>query len=194
MIVMISGRMGSGKTTLALALENAIKTSIQSKVIQTRFAEVIYEIHDECRLVLSKYDIEVPKEKDGDLLQYLGTEWGRKKYGEDIWCKTTKSLVDQLEKKFPQAIIIISDCRFKNEFDYFSEALRIRLVCDRDIRKSRCESWRDKENHPSEIDLDEWENEFDLKFDTGVKSVEECVSEILYEISTRSFMGRRKNG
>lgn len=194
MIIMISGRMGSGKTTLALALEEAIKTSIQSKVIQTRFAEVIYEIHDECRFVLSKYGIEVPKEKDGDLLQYLGTDWGRNKYGKDVWCKTTKSIVGQLEQKHPEAIIIISDCRFKNEFDYFSEALRIRLICDRDIRKSRCESWRDKENHPSEIDLDEWENEFDLKFDTGVKSVEECISEILYEISTRAFMGRRKNG
>ena len=179
MIFLISGKQGSGKTTLANSLEFHLERDFKMEVVHTRFAKAIYEMHDECRFILSSYGIEISKDKDGDLLQYLGTEWGRNRYGKDIWCKTTKAFVNSYEENGDMYAILISDCRFKNELETFPDAIKIRLVCDRDVRKRRCESWRDNENHPSEIDLDGMEEKFDIILDTGTTPVPECTKRIL---------------
>ena len=173
MIILISGRQGSGKTTLASILEVGLK-NYGHEVKRISFAGPIYKMHHAVRDALAeldpdnslKYDY---SKKDGNLLQLLGTEWGRN-IDNEIWVKLLISTIN----KNPNAIYIIDDCRFKNELssikNSFDKVMAVRLECDREIRKKRVSMWRENENHPSEIDLNDWANNtyFHHIFNTGL--------------------------
>ena len=177
-ILLISGKMGSGKTTLAERLGNYMHSVFNWGYKHVKFASPIYEMHAMCRGVLKHYDIPVSEEKDGNLLQLLGTEWGRKHLGEDVWVQCAQNTCSQWFKKFEKRknnLIIIDDCRFENELAAFPEAFKVRLECDRDIRKERATMWRENENHPSEIGLDNRESRFDLILNTDRLNINECV-------------------
>lgn len=183
-VVLISGKMGSGKTTLSNNLVDRIERLSQEYlglrwgVEEVTFAGPIYEMHDYCRRVMENYGFPSKhKIKDGNLLQLLGTEWARKTVDENIWVKIARNrildLKDHYEKlKYGRLTIIVSDLRFRNEFDFFPDGLKIRLEAPEDIRKARVSMWRDNTNHPSEIDLDEYvqAGKFDLLIDAGTKS------------------------
>lgn len=184
--------MGAGKSTLSKAIKDALKLN-GLRVLDTRFADPLYEMHGEIRFLLKSYDPENTLNynynvKDGNLLQLLGTEWGRNTIDSDIWVKI---MIAKIKKEFSNYdCIVIDDCRFKNEFilpklNFVGKVLTVRLECDRDIRKARCEMWRDRENHQSECDLDDWADKFDLKYDSGLNSVAAIKTDIIYEILER---------
>jgi RecA/RadA recombinase len=173
-IVLISGKQGSGKTTLQNNLYRHWQATKHHYAYTMNFADPLYAIHDFARNYVCRH---VPLDlhrKDGRLLQLLGTEWGRGTLGDDIWIKTLKSKIENLQKVYrgdtvSEKLVIVGDCRFRNEFDAFPEALRVRLVADKDVRQVRCTSWRDTDQHQSEIDLDQYaaEGKFDLLINTG---------------------------
>lgn len=167
--------MGSGKTTTQNALvKRFIDMGIYPRVIN--FASTIYNIHDYALKTMHNLGILTDVKKDGKLLQLLGTEWGRS-IDPDIWVQATRATVDASIAP----ITIIGDCRFRNEFDAFPDALRVRLHAPRIVRKNRCESWRDNEDHPSETDLDVYDvlHRFDLDISTFALDTEQCVGEII---------------
>lgn len=169
-IVLISGKMGSGKSTLAKTLETILTRLPSICVVQLAYADALYEMHDFCLTKLRDAGIEGLQPKYGELLQDIGT-WGRK-IDPDVWVKLLRQkMVKHAEMKnwAKQMVFIISDVRFKNEFDAFPEALSVRLVADRETRKMRCHSWRDRENHPSEVDLDDYsfQKKFKMYFETS---------------------------
>lgn len=173
-IVMISAKQGGGKTALANELIRAFKTAQFDFAGVYKFAGPLYALHD---TVLNKMETltGIPRvEKDGDLLQVLGTEWGHIKYGDDIWASILKKEINKLSPAYyreggktspTRRLIIIDDCRFANEFNIFPEAYRVRLEAPEDVRKVRATSWRENVNHPSEVGLDEYaaEGRFDLR-------------------------------
>ncbi len=179
-IIMISGKQGSGKSTI---MDNLIKLSIFKgmNAMDVRFAETIYNIHDYIRETLRFRGIERP-DKDGRLLQLLGTEWGRDTIHPDIW---VHALLGYIRNVAPvpkeNQLFVISDCRFRNEFDLV-DAFRVRLECDRDVRKQRCDGWRDTDTHISETDLDQYsaEGKFDLTINTETTNPVE-VAELIYK-------------
>src|SRR5271166_4214568 len=82
-ILLISGQQGSGKTTTTdLICEMLFKLKWNHKSF--KFATPLYEMHNAVRKVALYYNLPMP-EKDGGFLQWLGTEWGRKNYGDDVW-------------------------------------------------------------------------------------------------------------
>lgn len=89
-------------------------------------------------------------------------------------------------KVYPNNIVIVGDCRFKNEFELMPEALRIRLECNREVRKERCEMWRDNETHPSEIDLDDYVhiNKFDMIFNTATQATHDIAEMVLARLES----------
>lgn len=187
MIILVSGKQGSGKTTLC---EN-LRTYYSGKNFNTyrfRFAQPLYDIHDLIWNYMQQYHSR-PKVKDGRLLQLLGTEWGRETLDKDIWVKIIKDEISSLPKS-PEPFITIEDCRFLNEFNAFPEAIRIRLNCAHEIRKKRCSNWRDDVNHPSEISLDH--EEFDLRLPTHVWSKEETF-EMTIEFINDQIEKRKRN-
>lgn len=181
MIILLSGKQGAGKTTLA---EQLIR-EWEGPSIRLKYADPLYALHDIVREVASKYGLSPVCPKDGTLLQLLGTEWGRKIYGEDVWVRCLQNTVSRYDQG--TNLIIIDDCRFPNEFEAFPNALRVRLSAPREVRKERCTMWRDNDTHASETALDahEAEGKFDLVLDTSVLVPELCVQTILDHINKK---------
>lgn len=176
-VILISGKQGSGKSKTAKALNDILWDLGGGGVVakQFRFAGPLYEMHDEVLKVLKRYGVERPElVKDGPLLQLLGTEWGRKTVDQELWVKCCQNGISDWFDKHPvlNKFAIVDDCRFPNEFHSQpdEDALRIRLECDRELRKARCSQWRENENHESEIALDGYaaDGKFDMYLDTGI--------------------------
>lgn len=174
---MISGKQGSGKSSLSRAIcQHLNETRADLFAKQIRFAAPLYEMHEACRKVAMLYGIPFD-EKEGRLLQLIGTEWGRTVKGENTWVNALREMIkvykmrEELAVDFDETIYVIDDCRFKNEFYGFKdEAYTIRLIAPEEARKVRTHAWRSDTTHPSEIDLDGIESEFDLVIDTHENS------------------------
>lgn len=159
-IVLLSGKQGAGKTTLANALTE-MAPRYGYRPYRTRFAKTLYEIHNAARDTARRYGIPWP-DKYGPFLQQMGTELGRNRFGENVWVDALRADVErELAAATQPTLVVIDDLRFKNEFDVFADGapegadvLRLRLECHRDTRRLRADSWRDDEHHPSETDLD----------------------------------------
>lgn len=187
-LILLSGKQGSGKTSLQKMLVGTWRESPRyGHAIACNFADILYEMHDEVLCILHRYWPKRDLVKDGPLLQLLGTEWGRGTIDKDIWVKLLRAKLDQINKTSKTGLVVIGDCRFENEFDAFPEALRVRLYCPKEIRKPRCEMWRENSKHPSEVGLDDYyrQNKFDLVLKTHHEPTHVCVDKVLYAIETR---------
>lgn len=192
-IVLISGKQGSGKSTLADGLEKVAQAHGYMPY-RTRFAKVLYEMHDAVCAVAKKYGIPVKEPKEGELLQWIGTEWGRNTKGENVWVDALKSDIagrialantdDAAYGGWPpeKLCIIIDDMRFPNELYAFNRpefnVTKVRLEATKEARKARCSYWRENDQHPSEIALDEYvmrEDGFDKLIRTDSMSAQETL-------------------
>jgi len=179
-IFVLSGCQGSGKSTYAKWLQ--AYTGLENSKIM-KFAEPLYELHDRCLPVLKLYGLRpYGMTKDGELLQVLGTEFGRNKLGENVWVNTLKKRVDKYLKESPTKFVIIDDCRFENEFNAFhADAHMIRLTAPASVRKARCTYWREDTSHPSETGLDDYERKmmFHAVVNTELATPKDAVRELL---------------
>lgn len=167
--VLLSGKQGSGKSTLAQAIYS------QLGLIQTKFAEPLYAMHEAVRHVASSYGIPFDR-KEGRLLQLLGTEWGRQTKGEGVWVDAAvRKALDWM--KLPNVGgVVFDDCRFNNEFHAFDQVsgvrvVRIRLEASSGVRKARADGWRDADTHASETELDRADLPWDLVINTDILTV-----------------------
>ena len=193
-ILMISGKQGSGKTTLSDTIKKYAVDYDFDFVSTLKFADTLYELHE---YLLNKMETLTGKpriKKDGKLLQILGTEWGRENFGENVWVDILKKKIEKLESQKSKRLIIIDDCRFENEFDAFPEALRVRLYCAENVRKLRTDAWRDNTNHPSEIGLDDYsaKNLFDVTYDTSINEPMNIAGNIFTLLNSNSWKNGRK--
>jgi len=189
-ILLISGKQGAGKSTLARGVTRHFRGKNWG-VTEVKFAKPVYELHNACRTVMESYGFE-PKEKYGGLLQYLGTDWGRKEFGDNVWVDCLINFIKQERflGVFEQDLTVVEDCRFKNELfgmkrSFGEQVLSVRLHADRDTRKKRADSWRENEKHPSEVDLDDSENSFDVKVDTASLSEQQVLAFVVKAIETK---------
>lgn len=194
---MLSGKQGAGKTTLQKALQIEWQEKQGHRAIAVNFADILYEMHNKVLQVLHQYWPNRGLKKDGPLLQLLGTEWGRNTVDKNIWALCAAEKIKQLEKQnehYPHLLFIVGDCRFKNEFHILENALRVRLICDEGLRRSRCEMWRQDTNHASEVDLNDYESMglFDLVVDTGLTPEKDCVDLILSELEKNEWLEGRE--
>lgn len=193
-IILLSGRQGSGKTTVGAGLVERFKR-IGCYSYQMKFAEPLYAMHNAVRQILQVAGCDnMPAELiDGPLLQLLGTEWGRKTRGENFWADIAKGRVEKqlwlsdrpATKKPP--FIVFDDCRFPNEISVFDGFPRftVRLEAPEGIRKLRAEKWREATTHPSEISLDN-RKDWDMVIDTSDTNAERNV-DIIFQAACERF-------
>ena len=194
-IILISGKMGSGKTTLSGHISE-IFSADGYRVSQMKFADIIYELHDYILKTLIENGVNHGITKDRALLQFLGTDFGRR-IDKDIWAKIAlrramEKIKYRQETGVTRSIIIIDDARFENEFNIFSDALRVRLEAPEDVRKYRAESWSDVP-HPSETGLDQYamDAKFDMYFNTAELRPEHIATLLMSKIKRGSWVERR---
>lgn len=162
--VLLSGKQGSGKTSITAAIHAILETR-DCHVFTDKFARTLYEMHDAVLAVARRYGIPVQK-KEGRLLQVIGTDWGREIHGEDVWTNCAVARYQQIRKDVGagvfggdnrRAVFLIDDLRFRNEMQAFHNlgALTFRLEAAREVRKARADAWREDDTHQSEVDLDD---------------------------------------
>lgn len=113
-IIAFTGLAGAGKSTAAFHL---VKSRGFERV---RFAGPLKAMMAALGLTAAEIDGD-RKEQPCDLLggktprwamQTIGTEWGRKLIGDDLWIRAWQHAVSQLPAGVP---VVVDDCRFPNE-------------------------------------------------------------------------------
>lgn len=170
-------KMGVGKDT---AVKYLIEKYGGEKIA---FSTPIYDILHYAQSLCGFSD-----EKDREFLQYIGTEWGRRK-DPDVWVKLALKNVSETNTN-----IYISDLRFLNEFDYLKNN---GWKCVKIVRKPLNDrKGTGSETHISETSLD---NQPDDRWDyilTNNGTVEEFYESIDNMITDfiSKFLNQTKTG
>jgi hypothetical protein len=163
LIVAFGNKARSGKDTAVSAVvdyynrQREIQRSYGLRTVgpvvqRIGFAEALYEV---CR---SEYGM---TEKDAPLLQRIGAE--RREQDSEYWIKRAFAKIDAQTN-----IVLISDCRYKNEAVYVKDQGGYTVNIQRLTQDGRQFIAEDRPaNHLSEVDLDEWNWDFRLMNQQG---------------------------
>jgi hypothetical protein len=175
-VLFISGQQGSGKTTVASYVAQRAHAMHYSPH-QMKFADPLYDMHDSIMDILRSYGHMPAPSVNRDLLQQIGTDWGRNTQGLDFWVNILKSRIDLMLTDVKN-IVIIDDVRFPNELDLAKnyDSCTVRLNASEDSRKNRAKKWGNTA-HSSENSLDLSTN-FDAIFDTTNAQLEDVAGSI----------------
>mgnify|MGYP005728019407 CR=1 FL=1 len=123
-VIALTGPKRVGKTTVANAISDNVDRVVQIMSFADPMRLMLQAIGVRSDLMLDQNMKETPIAGLGksarQLLQTLGTEWGREMVAEDIWLWAMDKRVQQA--KYDGAkIIIIDDCRFDNEAKWIEQ-------------------------------------------------------------------------
>lgn len=165
-VIGISGKTGSGKTTLAAEF----KRVLVDRAVETNFADAL-KAEVASRYSIEKWRCYSQDEKNkpisaenpltiGQALQKVGNE--RRQQDADYWLNKVAELVADLGDNVD--VVVVGDVRFRNEADWIKQAGGVLVRLNGDPGAVRQNSKRDL-THSSETDLDAYER-FDFVFDT----------------------------
>lgn len=165
------------KKSFAYNLKKMVETltGIDMTLIDSKtFTNPIYDYTREQKdIFLTDYNMTL-----GQLLQQFGTEIMRNNLNNNVW---VNSLFSTHEKYNDNDIWIITDVRFKNEFEAIKNRNGLLIRLQGDPLKLRENSQRDL-NHQSETDLDEWEDQFDLIIKNDINDIYNFKNKIKTEV------------
>ncbi len=173
MIIMISGKAETGKTTFAELLVNKFKES-NEKALIVNFADYL-------KFMCKQY-LDWDGEKDGagrNLLQYEGTDYVRAR-DVDFWTKNAYNFISLYKERFDH--FLIADTRFKSEVEFF-KAHQMNPTLVRLHRPNHENSLsEDARSHASEVDLDDYK--YDQYFSAeGIEELKNAVD--IFYITTK---------
>jgi hypothetical protein len=158
MIIGLTGLAGSGKSTVAMILEDEFGYE------RIPFAEPIKKMAR--AFGLSHQEMSTDKEKPSELLcgrsprqfmQWLGTDLGRNMIGKDVWTRAWKRSVDNIEiDTFGPLLIVADDVRFPDEAEMIRSMGGKIIRVLRDGAGSTSGAEHESERHFIEYDLAIW--------------------------------------
>lgn len=184
-VILISGRAGVGKTTVA----EAMKTYLSNEV-----TKYVHTAHFAIGVKMIAYLIGWDGNKDAEgrkLLQDIGN-FGRE-YDKDAW---VNFMIKHLNETVPEElldVVIVDDWRFPNEADYFLErhekyrvfTINIKSTPEREVLRGTRE-WKDV----SETSLDNWKYfKYILTNYGSLEDFEHEIIELLLDIILESKQG-----
>lgn len=107
-LIGISGKMGSGKSTISHMLKAAFEDNMKVEIMS--LSKPIYKAQD---LLYKEFGLTLEGDKDRDLLIAIGL-WGRAK-SSDFWLEQMAKMITESSAD----VIICDDVRFENEADFF---------------------------------------------------------------------------
>ncbi len=188
-VVGLSGKIGSGKTTAAEMIKAVYPTTIirnfadrlkELVAIHLEIDVALCYSHEGKNMYLPEYGITL-----GEFLQQWGTKL--REVNENIWVLAVQSFIDacvaKKKNKEEKLIIVIGDARFVNEAEWLQKVGGITVRLEGDPGKEREKSKRDV-NHVSEVALDEY-TAFDLVINTEITEKESTGEQILEMIESK---------
>jgi len=172
MWIAVSGKMGVGKDYFAKHhLIPFIENTLKQKCLVVSFADVIklnVMVHNNITIDMLSGD------KTNEVRTLLREEGQGKKhvYGDDIWIRYTKAMGDLYMARGIDHIII-TDLRFKNEYEFIKSMNGIVIRIDAPKRNERrlkkessnIEQYNALANHISETELDNMEFDYTINND-----------------------------
>lgn len=165
-IIGISGKIGSGKSTAAKYLIDSMKElHFEEKFFAynvKKIASIISGLSMDDMLSQDGKNRELPLYGGitvGRLQQVIGTDLFRQHFDDMVWVKSLFAPYDPARDNW-----IVSDVRFKNEADYVKSQGGLLVRLEGDPAGVRAKSTRDM-NHPSETGLDDY-GKFDIVVET----------------------------
>jgi len=187
--IAISGKMGSGKTTLAMEIICQFNQAYNGQSSMVSLGAPVKE-------VARNYFLMPDGVKDRPLLQKIGQQFRSIK--ENVWVDLMFQEVDVMSDTTSVELFICDDVRFQNELKAMQEDgwMTIRLTVDEEEQKRRLESaygdgwtqhWENR-NEISETDLDKIEG-FDMVLhNLELSMVPHTASEILELINSEIWL------
>jgi hypothetical protein len=173
MIIGLCGSQGAGKDTVGgileskhgfvkLAFASAIKDILSAIFSWPRdMLEGLTKESREWRETPNKYwsnKLAIPDFSPRRAMQIVGTDLFRNHLNQDIWINIIENKIIMLRESDPNINIVITDCRFENEFDMirkFSEARIIKIVKDTHVKITATHS---SENDWTNVDCEILQN------------------------------------
>lgn len=177
-IIGLSGKMGVGKDFIASNIIQKYFDKIGKKSLIMAFADQL-KVNTSIKNNININEMYNTKnEKIRKLLQQEGTLNGRMKYGENIWINYIDNWIN-IYKDRGIEVVIITDCRFKNEIEYIESKNGIVLRIEaNDRNKERIHKENNNKqivNHESEIGLDNYNFKNVIYNEKNSKNVENQV-------------------
>lgn len=149
MKLLLIGNSKSGKSTMSEYLNRKYGFKVYSLGNYVK-----YFTHDICKIFNKTDNVDTPnleeffdinsKNKYRKYFQLFGTDLCQKWFGKEVWCEQLyKDLIKNNDLNEYKSVII-DDCRFQHEYDYFIKLGFIPIKINRNVKI---------ENHISEIEL-----------------------------------------
>ena len=184
-LIGLLGYAGTGKNYIA---ENVLSKLLPKKnTVVLAFADhfkvdAVIKFGADYDKVFGKKDY-----KTRSLLQKIGTEEGRNKFGDDIWIKSIDTWIKVLHSRGVERFII-SDCRFINEVEWIKSlngtVIKINAPKRRELKLMQetngdITKINEIKNHASEIEIEKCKYDIIINNDPGYNPFESL--KILYD-------------
>lgn len=175
-IIGLTGKKQTGKDTVFKLTFKLLRPP--NRVLRLAFADAVKE-EVACACGVTVKFIEENKELFRPILQWWGTDFKRKLYGDSYWidklCKKVIALSDSSEKYL--TLVIITDVRFINEAEFikFCNGYTVKVV-----RPISSTSHVDK--HISETELDSIKPDYIIDNSNGLHTLEQITNDVITTI------------
>ena len=185
-VIGISGKAGSGKSTIASMLEEDLTFAVipMAEPLKALVAE-LFDIKDVG--LLNDQDFKASVEPLSGktyryILQTVGTEWGRSSIDNDVWTKLNMlRIIDAYNHGYLG--VVIPDVRFDNEAKHIKELSGKIFQVERSSLNSEDVSY----THASEAGIDKKYVDITIYNDKGIEDLKKTVMENIFKNKTKNF-------